>query len=196
MSYEKINDLIDQAPAVSQWWVSNKNYLNRWVFGKIMLQLPALSIACLGGSTTLLSVGLFGLDGPLALAVSKGWILIVGPLVFAGGFKLNCLIEKNFLPKRFTYGKFKLTEFVGSHTTPGELKYEVFVKFFKISTPQTKTILERLRIVEDMDLPKCWWEALGNELEKSTPEKVGLGRGKFPPSSLTGPQELFKKLKI
>lgn len=157
MCIEKINNLIDQAPDVSQWWLANKKFLTRWFIGKFALWLAAFSIASCGAAATLLAYA-------GSLMVGKDWVLIAAPLVCGGGFVVAHLVEK-FVPKKFRYNNFKLSSFVGDETASLAYVHEILSKAVTISDPQMKPILARLHILKDMDLPKCWWNAFSKELD-------------------------------
>ena len=65
MSIEKIHDLIDQAPAVSQWWLSNKKSLKWWAGGVNAVQ-GSLSVIYIMNLIT-------------AIPLTLGWVFNVLP---------------------------------------------------------------------------------------------------------------------
>lgn len=164
MSVEKINNLIDQAPGVSQWWTSNKRALNRWVIGMTGAIIPVLFITLLSVATTLLGY-VSWMDG--SLPADKYWTLIAAPLVSFCGMGVMKFGHKVW-PKRFTYKGFTLTRFTTAERASLAFTHNVLSKAVKIDDPQMKPVLARLSALKEMDLPKCWWEALFDELDNLT----------------------------
>lgn len=166
MSYEKINTLINQATEVSQWWTSNKRALNWWLIGSTAVIFPIFLMTLLSVAATLLWSGMW-LSGEVP--ADKYWMLIAAPLVSLCGMGVIKFGHK-FWPKRFTYQGFTLERFAKAESVSLAFTHNVLSKAVNLSDPQIKPILARLRNLKDMDLPKCWWEALLNELDNLTPK--------------------------
>lgn len=164
MLYEKINTLIDQAPDVSQWWTSNKRSLNRWVIGTTVALFPILFITVLSVAATLL-----GYVGWMAgsLPADKYWTLIAAPVVSLCGMGAMKFGHKMW-PKRFTYEGFTLARSANAESVSLAFTHNVLSKAVKMNDPKMKPVLARLSALKDMDLPKCWWEALFDELDGLT----------------------------
>ncbi len=166
MSYEKLNTLIDQAPAVSQWWTSNKRALNWWLIGYTAVVFSVLMMTLLSVAATLVWSGMW-LSGEVP--AEKYWMLIAAPLVSLCGMGVIKFFHK-ISPKRFTYEGFTLTRSANAESVSLAFTHKVLSKAVKINDPQMKPILARLSAIKDMNLPACWWEALWNELDNLTPK--------------------------
>ena len=162
MSYEKINDLIEQAPDVSQWWISNKRALNFWFRGFYTMDFISGGLFAIGASfSLLLFTGLaFG-----QVSVTNPWGLAVFPFLCGLGCGWLKLSPK-WWPKRFTYNDLRLTKEKHKETVSLAFVHKILSRAVKISDPQMKPILARLHAIKDTDLPKCWWDALACEVDK------------------------------
>lgn len=162
MSYEKINELIKQAPEVSQWWVSNKRALNFWFLGFEAMNFIFYALGILGASVgSLLCVGVAFNQ----VSVSNLWPLLVIAFLCGlghGWFKF----APKWWSKRFTYNNFRLTEKSSDETASLDFTHEILSQAVNLHDLQMKPILARLRALKDTDLPKCWWEALACEMDK------------------------------
>ena len=165
-TYEKLNNLIDQAPSVSQWWTSNKRALQWWFIGAIGAALPVFLLTILSFSATLLAYGSWLIG---SLPMDKHWMLISGPLLFTTGMGVIRLAGKLW-PKRFTHNEFTLKGAVVEETVSLAFTHKVLHRAVKIDDPQMKPILARLRNLKDLDLPQCWWKAFADELNNLTPK--------------------------
>lgn len=162
MSYEKINELIEQAPEVSQWWASNKRALNWWCVGSIAVIFPIFLMTFLSVAATVVWSGMW-LAGEVP--ADKYWMLISAPLVSLCGIGV-IKYGRKFRPKRFTYEGFTLARFAESESVSLAFTHNVLSKAVNLGDPQIKPILAKLHALKNTDLPKCWWQSLGKELDK------------------------------
>ena len=162
MSYEKINDLIEQAPKVSQWWVSNKRALNRWTFGANLVLAPIFALSVVSAIAT---IGCYGALSDGSLRPGTGWLLLAAPLIAGGGLTFTHFFW-GFTPQRFRYKDLVLKGCVKKQTVSLTCVHNVLSQAVKIDDPQLKPILAQLLALKDTDLPKCWWDALAYEFNK------------------------------
>ena len=171
MSYEKINDLIEQAPDVSQWWLSNKRALTWWyIFMRIAI-VPAFAIPLFSIMACLMVYLSWGMHAE-SLGDAKWW-LIGTPLASVGGLAfLRSFI--NYTPKRFKHKGLVLEILESDEAVSLAFVHKILSRAVNISDPQMKPILARLHALKDTDLPKCWWDALACEVDKCivTPHPV------------------------
>jgi len=160
MSYEKINDLIEQAPEVSQWWASNKRALNRWNFSASLMLIPVVLLSVVSALATMVGYATLA-DGSLRPGME--WVLLAAPLVAGCGLTFGVFLER-FTPQRFRRKDLVLNGFVKKQTMSLTGVHNVLSQAIKISDPQMKPILAQLHALKDTDLPKCWWDALAYEV--------------------------------
>lgn len=166
MSYEKITTLIDQAPDVSQWWMSNKNSLKWWSRGLRTVQFFVAAIYVVSAFAAMPLIGWWIMN---KLPADQHWMLLAAISGIFGGLVTIRCSDKMF-PKRFTYNGLNLRGSVREETVTLNMMHDVLSKAVTINDPQMKPILARLNALKNMDLPECWWEALSNELDNLTPK--------------------------
>lgn len=162
MSYEKINDLIEQAPEVSQWWVSNKRALNR---STLSVQMVRITVVLLSIFSVLATIAVYATLADGSLRPGVRWALLAAPLVAVCGLRFGFFLER-FTPQRFRRKGLVLRGFVKEQTMSLTGVHDILSQAIKISDPQMKPILARLHALKDTDLPQCWWDALDCEVSK------------------------------
>lgn len=166
MSYKKITTLIEQAPDVSQWWMSNKNSLKWWSRGLRAVQFFVNLIYVISAFSAIPLIGGWLMN---KLPADQHWMPLAAISGVFGGLVAIRFSEKLF-PKRFTYNGLNLRGSVSEETVTLNMMHDVLSKAVTINDPQMKPILSHSSVFKDVDLPKCWWTALSKELDNLTPK--------------------------
>lgn len=168
MSHEKIKNLIDQAPEISQWWNSSKSTLKRWFFFHSTINLFGQVIVLFGGIVTGISLQAWVTD---VLAPGRGIFLLLSVIATMVGIWWNTdggdFLSRKLWPQKLTRNGLTLwlNQEVGV-----EYKSAVLSRLLKISDPQLQPLLQQLQDIKDLELPKCWWNALDDAIEHITPK--------------------------
>lgn len=167
MSIKKIQTLLDKAPSVSQWWLSNKTSLKRWDLGFDTLAVILLIMNLTGIGLTVLA--LIGLGLGWWEGEGTGKITL---LAYPCGAAASLIMLRNMpkvWPKKFTFDQFQLSR-PENEDVSADYKYKVLSRLLNVSDLPSSAV-QQLHNIKQLDLPKCWWDALENTVVECIPQE-------------------------
>lgn len=157
MSIENIQNLINDAPQISQWWRTNEKSARRWSAVFCVSYLTLIPMMCVGGLLALV----LGFAIIIGESVNDKMVVYIASLL-AISLVWSALLAL-FWPRHLRFKNLKLD--YGYESPTDQYKYDTLHKLLQINNSKVQQLAKNIHAIKDIPLPQCWWEEVNGQIK-------------------------------
>lgn len=157
MSFKNIQQLIDDAPQISQWWRTNQKSAHRWNGILWVSYLVLLPMGVVGGLLALCTSA----AALLGQATNDKMVVFIAS-VLAISLVWSALLAV-FWPRHLRFKNLNLS--FGCEPPTDQCKYDTLHKLLQINNSKVQQVAKNIHAIKDIPLPQCWWEEINRQIK-------------------------------